>query len=1392
MILALLGAAALAATWTAPVPLPRVVDPDGLLLVPAGVAVRLEPGARDPLPTVVALPTTRNPETDQLQVLPGPTLPVDLRGVPEGLLIPLSDEPRLLRVDPLGGRPRVRLSTRREQLAAWQQVHRQAWRGDAEAIRLPWGGPAVQAEVRLRVRAFDGDEPDARRLRHLGTTADLAHLVPLHRTTHARASVAETVLGADEQWQVALQGPATVVLSLRPRADGAWARGALRLAVDGQAREVDPLVGAGTAWRREELFLGPGAHTLEVEVPGLPVQARVEVAALRRPLLGARLPGQDPPQEDPLARAERAWLRGDRPAALAGFRGCLDRPGAGGELARARVLALTEDPAELLALSALPEETSPDGRAVATAALLARAEELPPARVAALVQADPSPDPAAVARWLDGLGGQRSRGTALLRAARPLLDDGRQVHVDELRHRTVSTRFVRLEPLAGGDAEARDPATPAAAATRRLADSGPGVPRLAVDAGTGVDVDLPEWGERSPVLRLLLAGPARWRLDGQPWAAGVEGQHGELGVALAPGRHRLEVEAGTVYLVDPELAVPTGAAGGPAGAPTGGRRVWDRPMHALPARWSLPDPGASADLRLVVEPAVPVWVELDDGALHRLVPDTQGRVELLAGPWATLVRVRAEDPAIPVQAQLEQRLRDPAPGGRPPPPVTDVDAALAELADLSRTVDLGLPEARLARAALLGRMGQLRAARRDLRVLLEGPDPAMQAQARRLAANLVPVTPSAPILGPTSPAAALAMHQDPRPAPEGPPEARALALEALAREHGDDPALWRAAGEAWAETPHLAWAWQAADHAGASGDRLRRLLLGRTAWTALTWPSGGVGLVKVAVAPEDADPQGVDGGGEASPDDPLAPTWRRVRAALLGLPWPPGEEGTVLRGDLGELARAGPGELVVELFCRDEQGPGAPCEVPLRIDEVRTTVTVPDGRTEALHLPAARARREVEIGGPGPSHALAVRLRLDGAPLPRDVERTAHRAAAGRPLSYEVGGPLLVRVQALRGQGRVLLDGRAAGEVRAGGAPLVVAVAEPGAHQVRVEGEVDLQAWAGTRLPAAPEDEALALDEALPLDLLLPPAEALPVDVDAVFAHLGAPPLAVLRAPGRGGSVELAASAHAELLSHPTERWQAAQVGARWLQAGPRHFGQAGAWGRGLAPAGGALAEAGRTWARAFASAALFGAGATSITGPAGHLGGALRGRVEPSLGRTLDLRLDGRLRAAWSSAAPVARVDGQAWSQWTADHPLVLQGAVALVGSPTSDLRWEAGIAATSNSGPSLDRAGPFVGADLLLPTGAVLGVDGQLERRFADAHRDEASWAPRLELRAEQGLWDGQGRWWRPWARLGWRFDVAEPLAAAGLKLLLGPRRGLLDLPPASVAFRAQRERP
>lgn len=1369
MILALLaGAAALAATWTAALPLPQVVDEEGLLLVPAGVALRLEVGRGEALPVISELPTVRNPETSELQVVPGPELPVDTRGVQWGLLVPLADEARLLRL--VGeGRPRVRATTRRDQLAAWLQVARRVERAPAmpegpaegaaspsrrarrlDGLTLPWGDEAVAASVRLRARALSD-----RGLRALGTAHDLAPLVPLHKTTHALAPVAETLMGPDERWELPVQGPATVVLSLRPRIEGPYARADLHLSLDGRPLDRAPLAGSGASFRREELFLTPGPHRLALEVPGVAVQARVELARLRAPLLGPDLPSCGAALADPLAQAELAWLCAERDAALAGYRAFVDQPGPRGELARARVLALTRDPAELLALAALPEDLSEDGLCLATDALLERAAELPPDRVAAAVLRAEQVDPARVARWLDGLGGQRSRGTALLRASRPLVDDAREVASHEVIHRSAATRFTLLEPLAAA------PGSPPG--RRELAPRGPGVPRVAVGAGEVLEVDLPDWGPRSPVLRLLVVEPASWTLDGESWSA----EGGELGVGLSPGPHHLEVTRGTVYLLDPEVAPQ-------------GRLAWERTPVALPMTWPLPDPGARVDLRLTLDPPIPVEVELDDGALLRVEPGPDGTVPLTAGTWAQAVTVGPVAPGDQAHAVMEMRVRLAAPDGEPPPPVTDVEAALVELAELSRAIDQGVAEARLARAALLGRMALLSWARRDLRVLLEGPDPLLASQARRLAAHLVPAIPSAPIPGPTSPEAALARHGDPRRVPAGPPEARALALEQAARELGDDPALWRAAGQAWADTPHLAWAWQAGVRAGAGGAALHETLLGRTAWTPLAWPSGGSGLVQARLpAPEAVDPL-------------TTPTWRRARDAMLAVPWPAEETDGVLRGDVGELARAASGEVLLDLYCRDEQGPGLPCEVALRVDEARSTLVVPDGQVHTVRLGADPRRGEVEVGGPGPDHAVALRLRVDGARLPPPDRVTAHRTAPGRPLAYDVGGPLLLRVQALRGAATLRLDGVAAGAVRAGQAPAVVAVVEPGPHRLTVEGDADVRAWAGTRLPGLPDPAEALAEVGLPPELLVVPEEPLPVDVDAIFGHVAGPPLADLRAPGRGGSGELGLSAHSELLSYPTERWQAGQLLGRWLQSGPRHWAEAGGWLRGPGEAAGLEAEAGRIWPRAFAGLQLDAAWADSITGPTGSVGATLRGRTEPSLGSTLDLRLEGRLRAAWLGPEPVARVDGRAWTRWSEDHPVHLVALASVVGSPLRDLRWEAGLRATTNTGPSLDRMGPFAKLDLLLPTGTVVGLDGRAELRFADEHRDETAPGAMLDLDLEHGAWDAQARWWRPWAHAGWRIGQGGLVASAGLRVLLGPRRGLLDLPPGSVAFRSLRDLP
>jgi len=1365
MVLLLLAGAAMGATWTPSQPLHAVQEREGYLVVPAGVAVELQPARGAELPEVWTLATVRDPETAELVAVEGPAWKADIRGVAHGLLVVANAEPRLLHVVPHGGPVRVRTTTRRAELAAWLKVQSMLDRADRVSEQaLPWGSEAVAASVRLRAQAVAD-----RQVRALGTAADLGPLVPLHQTTHARSSEVEALLAPDEPWTQQIQGPGTLVLSLRPRTQGAWARAELELELDGQALALDPLVGTGAAFRIEELFVGPGAHTLTLKVPGVAVQARLRLAQIRQPLLGTRL--RPIPQTvtelaatDPVGGAELAWLRHDREAALAGFRPLLDQPGPVGELARARILRLSHDPYELLRLSQLPPELSADGRRLCTDAILDRAAALPPDVVAQAVLATPEPDAAKVGAWLDELDGQRSRGIALIRAAEPLVDDGQELFSAEVRQRTVHSRFTRLDPDPLPEEAAEPPAAepPAGAVISGtiFTDIGPGIPRVRVGAGEEQALWLPEWGARSPVLRLRAPGGGHLTVDDVPWTLGEE----EVDVALAAGQHHLAVQAGPVYLLDPEVA-------------PGGHPAFERQLDLLPRSWTLPDPGARVDLRMAVQPPVPLRLRFDDGTIRDVVPDAEGVVQVTAGTWATAVTVLPREPEVPVAVTLELRVRLDTAAAEPPEPVTDVEAALSELADLSRAIDLGNTSARLDRARLLGRMGLLTAARRDLRALLEGPDPALQREAHSLAGNLAPITPSAPAPGPTTAPSALALLDDPRTLPPGPPEQRAQALEAAAQDHDGDPALWAAAAEAWAQASALPQAWADLDRAGPLGDDLRDTLAAHTEWTRLAFPSGGEGLVRV---PRPAE------GPRVSAD---APTWRRARDAMLAPPWAPGDE-SLLRGDLAMVVQAGAGDLVLDLFCRDERGSGSPCTVPLRIDAVHTELQIADGQVQTVHLPAERKPRDVEIGGPGADHALVLRTRLDETPLSGAVDMTAHRASPTRPLVYDVGGPALLRVESLRGKARIRVDGVDRARVTVDGPPAVVPLAEAGTHRVEIVGDADLQTSAGLLRPTVQGDQG-APEDAL-ADLLLPSPSAFPVDVDKIFAHLGGPALPTLRRPARGGSVQVGLSAHLERLAVPDQAWQAAQLSGRYLFATPRSWSQVGAWARGPDSAAGALAELGRQGRLGFLGLSVDGALAPQPGVTVGHLGATLHGRLEPSLGRTLDLRLLAALRAATLSAPPSQPVDPHVWTTWAGDHPVYLQAEGDLVGSPTRDLRWRLGLRATSNTGPSLDRLGPTAAADLLLPQGTVLAVSGRVELRLADDHRDRSSVGGQVLLTAEQGMWEHQRRWWTPWAQLGWRVQPDGPLAAVGLEVLFSPQRGLNDLPPGSIAFRALRDLP
>jgi len=1384
-----------AATWTSALPPAAFADDEGLIRLPAGVAMRIEPGRRDPLPVVLEIPSQRDVDSGELVRVEGEPQPLEPRGQGRGLILPAAPQARLLQLDAQGGHPRVRLTTRKEQLSAWLDVIERLDRAREQGPRslselsLPWGSTATLARLRLRARAVAD-----RAVRALGTAHDLSPLVPLHRTTHALRSERITTVPADQTWDIAVQGPGTAIVRMRPRTEQSWIRTSARLQLDDRELPTVELAGTGTVYAARRIFVPPGVHRIAVTPPLADTDLRIQVAQLRSPAFGPRLPPEGHTPRDPVSRAELLALGGDRVDALRAWQALLDVEGVTGELARVRLVELTDDPDALAGLATLPPTLSPDGREAVTDAILDRALDLPPDLVEAAVLAAARPDPAKVASWLDALEGRRPRGAALLRAARPLSDDGRDLFSAELAHRTLHTRFHDLRPVAeaaegeGGRPGGRDRDTEGSEGEVVVRSRGPGIPRLAVAEGEAVDLRMPEWDGRLPVLRLRVPEAARFILDGKLWSSGPA----ELRLGLDPGLHHLRVIEDALLVLDPEIA-------------NGGHTVFETTLYPLPARFRVPDVGARVDLRITVDPPRPVRIQLDDGEIRQLEPDGDGVVELTAGAWARSVAIEAApeevESAQPEPAPLQEEREQEASGaarvavemrtrlagrpGPPPAPVADVEQAIAELADLSRAIDAGFPSARLARAALLGRMGLLSAARRDLLVLIEqAEDHELREDARALAGNLAPSTPSAPAPGPVTAATALAAHDDPRPVPAGPPELRAADLEEAAAELDED-ALWLAAAEARWEAGDGARAWADAVLAHLAGSDLRASLLANTRWTGLRYADGGAGMVRVPLPPT---------------DDSDEPTWRRARTAMLAAPWDAVDAG-VLRIDGSEQLQLPPGDASVELFCRDERGPGTSCRVPLRLGATWSLVEIDDGDVETLHLPLTTTA-ELEVKAPGRGHALALRAFVDDAPVQASGERTAQRVRPGQPLTTVVGGPLLLRMQILRGEARLtvvpMVDGRPGDPAAAApfetdfasvGAEAIVAAAGAGPHQVIVTGDGDVRLFAGTVTQSVDDDAG-----ALPPELLSPEQTSLPVDVDTIFEHLGAPAEPDLRTPGRGGSYELLLSGKDELIYTPTtEHWLQGEFEGRWMSSPSRWWSQVAGWGRAPRLAAGAAAQTGPSWSRGFAGLRVDGAAGRDAAGnTATELGASLRARHDFSLGRQLDLRLDGRLRAALLSEPGGAGVDGRAWSLWRYQHPVHLVGIASFVGSPSRDLRWRLGLRATTNTGPSLDRAGPEAAVDLLLPTLTVVGASGRLEWQFADEYRATASLAARLDLKAEHGIWEHERRWWRAWGALSWRLGSNELVGGIGLRCLFSPKAGLRDLPPGSVAFRSLRELP
>lgn len=361
---------AFAASWTVAEPLVGVLGADGRVEQPAGVGFRIESEA---LPAV----------WDQAGAA------VDLVPVEGGWLLPAADRSRALSIVLAHPeRARFRRSDSPAEIGAWLAWDRAAWRAIHRGGPLPTppsDSARTSASLRLRSAAV-GPE-----LAWLGLQADTAADRPWSRVSHVPGPELGLV------GELTVQGPGFAILRVKLR-EGPLTRFVLLPTVDGQALDAVPLASTGAAPLSTRIWLPPGRHRIGARVEGAtPETLSLQPMPLRPTLFR---PVSLPALREGVDRAEWLWLSGHRAEAALAFAPFAEEAGPRGDLARARLLALAQDPAEAARRAAV-EAGSPDGRELLADAALRVAELLDPETVARLVAGAADPDLVALARWLE-------------------------------------------------------------------------------------------------------------------------------------------------------------------------------------------------------------------------------------------------------------------------------------------------------------------------------------------------------------------------------------------------------------------------------------------------------------------------------------------------------------------------------------------------------------------------------------------------------------------------------------------------------------------------------------------------------------------------------------------------------------------------------------------------------------------------------------------------------------------------------------------------------------------------------------------------------------------------------------------------------------------------------
>ncbi len=1105
------------------------------------------------------------------------------------------------------------------------------------------------------------------------------------------------VLEIDEPGTLEVHGPGRVTLRTRAAVGTqGYTRYQMRVGLDHEPLRTHQMFTTedeehtpGWGWPRElTLSVPPGDYRIRYELVDteaqdiqVVVEAQVE---RRRPSLAvarATFPRLSPPGPrretlGPVGRLETAHLTGTGDVVELAT-SLLDGPAA--DLARARLIEHHPDPERA---SALYEEAPP--KAVTALALARRWVEHRDVEPRVLLEAaDLLPrDPALLAELADGLpwGFLRPRGRAIRSLAgleEPSSDD---------------SRWTQLAP-------ARDKHH------RRVEGAGAGIHRVGVGPEQVVDVILPEPARehRFPVLRLEADEPTTYRIDGTQ-RRGM----GSLHEALAPGRHTVSSEQGTIFVMDAALA-------------EGGTPWRDKAVGPLPNRWVLPDPGAPGEVEVHAWGVQgPLLLSADDGATWELYEppdgDAPGEVEatLRVGASATELLIEGDPGAVASVAlrrnNVEPEVVVPSPWPDPLGTLSSASRAMITTRDERQMADL-----RLLRAVSLGALGLVHSARHEARAVAAMPEASayQRAQGKEIYRSTTPPVHTAEVPGPVTVDAALAWM--------GKLPVETDSCESLSRIANTmvPPVSWavhREAATCLLEQGDAVGAWTEASRAGALGRiaRLRATASGDWQLVSRMDLDGGTRRVRLArQAPDEFD--GV---------------YDVVRELSLGAPWLPTEYSVLRRKRQSSIELEGEGELALELLCRDESYAVSPlpCSVTVRVDEQDHEVEIPEASIVRRTFTLDHGEHRVEVGPLGEQdQALAIRASLDGTPLPPQTELTAHligfqgaraTVAAGSliRLRVHVGGPLRLQVG---GETRTVEDSE------------VLAVPGSGPVEVRIDGPPQSHFTLSRLHPCAvPEDQDRGFPP--PLDTNTPDPLAASVtrhwmnEVARVRSDAAKP-------IGRGGTLTAwgGAGDDATGVRDSTAHYPYLGLGAGYLRRldGSRHwFGleAAGRFGIGALP--GAHLDSQWTWAPSAHAVAL--SSSLGASGGAGHA--RLRGlyRFRTALGPWWNLQPYAALHAGWYSAAAEGEVDPLAWSSWSARHWAGGTLGSILDWRPMVDARIRMIADLDTNPDFTLDRARVELRTDTMVLPMAVLRLGPELGYRFVDQDRQEAYW--RLAVKA------------------------------------------------------------